>query len=69
MTKIDYIRLTNWDGVSVPVQPKTKRGTKNLPPASIFALGLKIENYSEKSYNLLVVTYYECNFCLDHLKL
>ncbi len=65
---MDYIRFTKWDGVSVPVQPKNKKGTENLLPASIFALGLESENSLEKSYNLLVVTYYECNFCLDHLK-
>ncbi len=52
----------------MPVQPKTKRGTENLPPAHIFALGLESENSFEKSYNLLVVTNYECNFCFDHLK-
>ncbi len=34
---------TQWDGVNMPVQLK-KSCYRNLPPASIFALGLRSEN-------------------------
>jgi hypothetical protein len=34
-----------WDGVSIdPCTSKIKKGTENFHPASIFVLGLRIEN-------------------------
>ncbi len=49
---LPYFFLTlffkQWDGVSVPVQAKTKKWTENFHPACIFALALRIENSFKK---------------------